>query len=215
MEARRTGVKQKRSYDSSRRQERAAAAHAAMLDSAREIFLAQGYAATTVEEIAGRGGLSAGTVYKSYGGKPGVVRALVQLALEGAGSIPAEQRSDLLQRELSDPRQLIDAWSRLSIEVAPRVAPIMLLLKEVAATDSTASELLDEIEQARLDRMGHNAQTLASGGHLRAGVTWEEARDVLWIHTSAELFDLLVHRRRWTLEQYAEFIARSMTALLL
>lgn len=215
MGERTTDVKQTRRYDSTGRKERAAAAHAALLDAARDVFLTEGYATTTVDEIARRGGMSAATVYKSYGGKPGVVRALVHVALRGAGPVPAEERSDALQRQFTDPRRLVEAWSRLSMEVAPRVAPLVLLLKEVAATDAAAGALLDELEQSRLERMGHNARTLADAGHLDVGMTWEDARDVMWVHTSAELYDLLVRRRGWSLERYGDYIARSMEALLL
>jgi hypothetical protein len=56
-----------------------------------------------------------------------LVRGLCQRALAGAGATPAEVRSDSLKLSEGDPRRLIEGWGRLSAEVAPRVAPILLL----------------------------------------------------------------------------------------
>jgi len=38
---------------------------------------------------------------------------------------------------------------------------------------------------------------LIAPGRLRNGVSTEEARDVLWVHNSVELWDLFVNQRGW------------------
>src|SRR4249920_267145 len=90
-------VNTRRPYDSTRRREKARRSHDALLDAALARFLQYGYLATTVESIAHDASTSTATIYKSYGGKPGLVRALCARALEGAGPTPAEQRSDTLK----------------------------------------------------------------------------------------------------------------------
>src|SRR4051812_17651158 len=94
---RRCHVKSTRSYDSSRRVARAQDTRRRIVASARELLLRDGYAATTVADIAEQAGVSPETVYKSFGGKPGLVRAVWAQALEGAGPEAAEERSDRLQ----------------------------------------------------------------------------------------------------------------------
>ena len=79
------------------------------------------------------------TIYKTYGGKPGLVRALCERALGGVGPVPAEQRSDALQAGETDPRKVIEGWGRLTTEVAPRIAPLLLLLRDAADGDPAAS----------------------------------------------------------------------------
>ncbi|MEA2901511.1 MAG: hypothetical protein QOH36_1398 [Actinomycetota bacterium] len=207
-------VKRTRAYDASRRQERARRQHEAALDAARARFLHHGYAATTVESIAVAARVSAATIYKSYGGKAGLVRALSQRALAGAGPVPAEERSNAL-RSLSDPVQVIEGWGRLTAEVAPRVAPLLLLLRDAARVDPEAGALADELDQSRLARMAENARYLAFAGHLRPGVTASDARDVLWLCSSPELFDLLVNRRGWSLDRFSRFVTDTMTTALL
>jgi AcrR family transcriptional regulator len=208
-------VKPRRAYDTSARRERARITHEALLDAALARFLDQGYAATTVESIALDAGVSDATIYKSYGGKPGLVRALCERALAGAGPTPAEQRSDALKQREPDPRKVIEGWGRLTAEVAPRVAPILLLLRDAGGADAVAADLYDELDTNRLARMTENARALVDGGHLRAGLRLRDVRDVLWLYSSPELFDLLVRRRRWSVRRYSEFLAAAMIDALL
>jgi AcrR family transcriptional regulator len=140
------------------------------LERARDLFLAHGYAATTVESIASAAGVSVATVYKTYGGKSGLVRELCTQALAGVGPVPAEDRSDAL-RAVDGPRTLVEGWGALIEEVSPRVSPLLLLLRAAAETDPDAAVLYAELDQARLDRMSENARHLAGRGRLRAGVS--------------------------------------------
>src|SRR3954463_8439770 len=86
-------VNARRAYDSSRRRERARVAHDALLDAALKRFTLHGYAATTIESIASDAEVSAATIYKTYAGKPGLVRALCERALGGRGAVHAGERS--------------------------------------------------------------------------------------------------------------------------
>jgi len=155
------------------------------------------------------------TVYKVFGNKTGLVRAIRDRALAGAGPVHAERRSDQMQASENDPRAIIRKWGVLTMEVAPRVAPVLLLVREAAASDPELARLLEEMDAARLTRMTHNARTLLKAGHLGKGMTLAAAADVLWAYSSPELYELLVLRRSWSLERYGRFIADSMIAALL
>jgi hypothetical protein len=81
-------------------------------------------------------------IYKSFGGKPGLVRAIYQQALHGQGPVPAERRSDTVQARERDPRKIIQAWGAFVTEIAPRAAPILLLVRAAASTDAEIQSLL-------------------------------------------------------------------------
>jgi AcrR family transcriptional regulator len=170
---------------------------------------------TTIVAIAADAGVSVDTIYKSFGGKPGLVRAIRTRALEGEGPVPAEQRSDALHTPEADPRTIIEAWGALVTEVAPRVAPILLLIRSAAATDPEVMGLLDEMDRDRLRRMTDNARRLRDNGHLRPGITLAHAADVLWTYSSPELYELLVIRRGWSPKTYGLFVAEAMIKALL
>ena len=215
MERKQSPVKPRRVYDSARRQEQARQTRDAILAVARRRFLADGFAPTTIAVIAADAGVSVDTVYKAFGGKPGLVRAICQQALAGQGPIPAETRSDTLQFTEPDPRAIIRGWGALTAEVSPRGAPIMLLVRDAAAADPDMARLQADLDRQRLDRMTHNARNLATAGHLRADLTVKHAGEIMWTYSSPQLYELLVVIRRWPVRRYATFIADAMIAALL
>jgi AcrR family transcriptional regulator len=205
----------KRPYDATRRQERAARNRTAIVDAAERRFLRDGYAATTVAAIAADAGVSDHTIYKAFGGKPGLIRAIRVRALEGTGPVPAEQRSDELDAGAQKGRAIIEGWGRLTAEVMPRVAPVLLLIRDAATSDPEVRDLLTELDADRLRRMTDNAGRLAAAGHLRPDLTVADAAEVLWTYTAPELYELLVLRRRWSPGRYAEFAVDAMIHALL
>jgi AcrR family transcriptional regulator len=210
-----TNVKPNRPYDGSRRREQARQNRARIVDAAERLFLRDGYTSSTVARIAADAHVSPDSIYKSFGGKPGLVRAIRDRALEGLGPVPAEQRSDELQAHESDPGKIIQGWGAFVAEIAPRVSPILLLIRDVAATDAEVRVLRDEMDAARRARMTDNARRLRDAGHLRSDVTLAHCTDILWTYSSPELFELLVLRRGWSPARYGRFVADAMTAALL
>jgi AcrR family transcriptional regulator len=208
-------VKRTRRYDSARRQDAAQRRRAAVVEAARRLFLREGFSGTTIARIATDAGVSEETVYKAFGNKIALVRAIRDQALAGVGPVHAERRSDHMQASENDPRQIIRGWGVLTMEVAPRVAPVLLLVSDAAASDPELARLQAEMDAARLTRMTHNARTLLKGGHLRRGINLDEAADVLWTYSSPELYEMLVVRRGWEVERYGRFIADAMIAALL
>jgi AcrR family transcriptional regulator len=215
MEGNKGPVKTRRRYDSSRRRQQALRTREAILEAARRLLLGGGYAGTTIASIADAADVSVETIYKGFGGKPGLVRAIAEKGLEGVGPIPAERRSDEMRTLERDPSKVMRRWGTFTTEVAPLAAPIGLLVRTAAATDPEMAALLEELDHARLVRMEHNARQLFERGDFREGVTLEHARDVLWTYSSPELYELLVLRQGWPLERYGQFVAEGMIAALL
>jgi AcrR family transcriptional regulator len=202
----------KRKYDGSARRAQAAKVRESLLQAARDILLTDGYAALTIPKVADACGVSAESVYKRFPGKAALVRAVVQQGLEGAGPVAAEDRSDALSAD--DLTALLEGWGRLSAEVAPRVAPILLLLEAAAHHDPELTALAQDIDDDRRTRMAGNATRLAAAGHLPPTVDVETATDILLTYSSAQLYDLLVLRSRWDLDRYAEFVTVGIAAHL-
>jgi AcrR family transcriptional regulator len=205
-----------RAYDARRRRDAAEESRMRVLAASRKLFLAGGYGQTTVAAIARAAGVSKESVYKGFGGKPGLVRAIHEQSLLGAGCSPAEERSDRAQATVNDPRELMAQFGRFITEVSPLEAPVFLLIHDAAASgDPDMAALLRDVEDARYRRMLHNARQVLGRGFLREGVTAEEAADVMFTCTSAELYQSLVLKRGWNAERYGGFIARTLAANLL
>lgn len=210
-----TTVKARRRYDSRGRQAQARRSQEAVLDAAESQFLARGYGATTVVAVAAAAEVSVETVYKAFGGKSGLVRALYDRALEGRGSIPAYERSDEMRGRETDPRTIMRGWGQLTTEVAEQMAPIRLLIRAAAVTDPEIVTLLVDSDRERLERMRHHAEFLHARGYLRPGITTEKATDVLYYCSSLEMYDVLVLQRGWSLPEFARLVGDFMIATLL
>jgi AcrR family transcriptional regulator len=205
-----------RSYDARRRQEAAEESRKRVLAHARALFLAHGYGRTTIAAIAHAAGVSKEAVYKAFGGKPGLVRAIYEESLLGTGGPPAEERSDHAQATVTDPRELMEQFGRFVSEISPLGAPIYLLIRDAAASgDQDMAALLRNMDGERYQRMLHNAHQVLGRGFLRPGLTAEEVADIMFMSTSAELYETLVLKRGWTAERFGHFMARTLAANLL
>jgi len=87
----------------------------AIRDAAERLFIARGYSATTMEELAEEADVAVGSIYAHYGSKEGVYTALIDRALEldkqycdegfDAGASPAERLLGLAEGYLRFARE--------------------------------------------------------------------------------------------------------------
>src|SRR3954454_18428791 len=194
------GVNPRRAYDASRRQEQARHNRAAILDAARERFLELGYAGTTMNAVAADAGVSVETVYKAFGNKAGLVKAVFDVAIVGDDEpIPLMQRQLIAHIEAEpDAREKLERAGPPLAETAARTQPIVLVVRAAAVTDASAAGVWEQLQAERLGGMAMFAAHLHGAGCLREGVSKNEARDVLWTYNSVEIWDLLVNQRCWT-----------------
>ena len=207
----------KRSYDASGRRARAQRTRAEIVDVARRLFTADGYAATAIADIAREAAVSPETIYKAFASKGALLGAVVRAAVRGdAGATPLRERPeiDAIRRE-TDPARQLDLYGSLLADVNPRLAPLYALMREAApATDDIAAELA-RLNDDRLVSMGEFAALLHARGALRVGVSRAEARDVLWTLNSPELYELMVIRRGWSSRRYGRWVSQALKAALL
>jgi AcrR family transcriptional regulator len=203
-----------RRYDSTRRRQQAQRNRDAVLAAARERFLDQGYAATTIAEIAGDAAVSAETVYKAFATKAGVLKALFDVAVAGDDEpIPMVQR-DVIQNVAneSEAARKLEMYAEHLAVTMPRSAPVQLLARDAAASSPDAREVWKQIRQETLTGMTMLASSLAETGQLR--VNAREARDVLWTYHAPELYELLVLERGWSAKRYGKFVAQALIGAL-
>jgi AcrR family transcriptional regulator len=90
----------------SRRAEHVQDTLAALVQAARELFAAQGYAGTGTEEIVARARVTRGALYHHFRDKPDLFRAVMQ-------SVAGELAQRLVTQELSHPADDAGAWDQL------------------------------------------------------------------------------------------------------
>ena len=207
----------RRPYDSTGRQARARENRTVILATARELFLEHGYSSATMAAIAAEAGVSVETIYKVFGNKPGLLRALFDVAVGDDDQVIPNLDREVLDQLWAepDPEKKLRLYGEILGRGAARVQPVQLLARQAAASDPAAAEVYETIRNERLAGMTGFAGFLNDSGRLRDDVTVEEARDVLWTYNSAELWELLVVKRGWQPERYGRWIGDALVAALL
>ncbi|HET6988991.1 MAG TPA: helix-turn-helix domain-containing protein, partial [Kribbella sp.] len=186
------------------------------LQAARQRFLAQGYAATTIAEIAQSAGVSVETVYKAFATKAGVLKALFDVSVAGDDEpIPMVERPETraIQRE-PDVRRKIRLYVDGLTQRQQRSARVQILIRDGRHSDETLRETWQTLLDERLTGMTIFGRHLLETGDLRPGITLDEVADVLWTYISVEFYELLVLLRGWTPERYAALLASAITDAL-
>ena len=205
-----------RSYDASRRQEQARRTRARVLDVAKHRFLDDGYVQTTMAAIATEADVSVETIYKAFSNKAGILKAMFDVAIAGDDEPVPLQEREMVARIEAEP----DARTKLAIYGdayavrASRAVPVQLLVRDAAAADAGAAEVWRQLNDERFAGMTAFATHLRDSKALRRGVTRDEARDVLWLHTAPQVFELLVLERGWTVARFGRWITQQLVAAL-
>lgn len=204
----------RRPYDSSRRRAAAERNRTAILDACRELLFRDGYRGTTVRAVADRAEVSPETVYKAFGGKPGLLKALWDATLAGDDApVAMADRTEL--REVlatADARAKLERWAAFVAGVHERLAGLVALLDQAGPE---VAELRAATEEERLRGVGGFVAHLAESGVLRADADRAEAVDACWALTSARLWTDLTGARGWTRDAYERRLASLLAAVLL
>ena len=206
-----------RAYTSPARSEQAARTRGAVLDAARELFTTQGYARTTVQQIARSAGVNVDTIYHSVGRKPDLMRALVESALSGTpDAVPGAER-EYVQRMIAAPSigEKIDIYAAAVTAIHGRLSPIFIALRDAALTDDACRGLWKEISERRARNMRQLAADLRGTGELRDDLSDDEVADIIWSTNAAEYWALLVDERGWTPERFSSWLSDAWRRLLI
>jgi AcrR family transcriptional regulator len=206
----------KRSYDASGRREQARARRRAVVVAARVLFERDGFRPTTIAAVAERAGVSAESIYKGFGTKAALAKAVFDLVVAGDDEpVPVWRRSeaDAIRVE-PDVRRKIVMYTRGLAARQQRSAKVQILIRDGAHTDESLAALWQQLLAERLTGMTMLGRHLIESGQLREGIELDEVRDVLWTYTAVELYELLVVERGWPLDRYADWIGRAVTAAL-
>jgi AcrR family transcriptional regulator len=202
-----------RPYDASSRRESAARNRTAVLAACRELLFRDGYHRMTVRSVAEQAGVSPETVYKTFGGKAGLMKALWDVTLAGDDQPVAIADRPQMQevRSAADPVEKLRRWARFVTGANQRLAPLYGLLAEAGPE---VTQMLATTQQERLTGVRALVTHLADTGLLVAGCDPATAADGCWALTGPELFLDLTMRRGWQPGQYEDWLTRMLTANL-
>jgi AcrR family transcriptional regulator len=184
---------------------------------AADLFLDQGYGATTLDQVAARAGVAVQTVYFHFGNKATLLKEALDVAAVGDDEpVALLDRSwlDELTAE-PDPVRVIELWTNGGREILERVAPLLAVVRGTVGTDPDLAAQWEVNEGQRRTAFRVLADLLADRGALLPGLTVEGAADLAFLITSAENYIVATHTLGWTPEHWQRTTATLLTLGLL
>jgi AcrR family transcriptional regulator len=210
MKARTNRSRSTRRYVSEVRQQAAEATRASILSTARKLFVRHGIDKVTIAQIAQATGVAPSTIYAVYRSKEGVLRAIMRSTLFG-------ERFQQVQSKLqgvTDPVRLIALSAHVARAIYEGESSELGLMRGSAAFSPALRKLEQEFEKIRFDMQEERVKLLFEHGRQRKGLRPDEARRILWMYTSRDVYRMLVHEAGWTPDRYQEWLSEALVDAL-
>lgn len=204
------GQPQGRRYHSPLREDRAARTRRRITEAAGELFLEDGFGATTVGAIAARAGVSPQTVYAAFGSKAAVLEALLASLEDAAGAAGWRERL----AEEDDPAALLDLFARWTASMLGTSRQLLVAARG-AMHDPRVRELAARGDDHRRDALRDLLGRLSRAGALRPDLSPQEALDRAWALTGVELFLAVSEGCGWDRDAYASWLSELLRQQLL
>jgi AcrR family transcriptional regulator len=200
----------KRAYKSGHRADAAAASRTRVLAAARTLFAERGVEAVTIAEIADRAGVSASGIYTNFKSKQGVLHALMEQALFGSRYRAALAQLD----DEADPVRRLIATAGVARAIYEGECAELGLIRGVSALSPELNALEKTFEDLRFELQEARIKHLFAAGMAKDGLSIDEARRVLWMYTSREIYRLFVQEAGWSPGRYEAWLSQTLVDAL-
>lgn len=198
------------------KRERSAVTRRSIVQAAAQEFTASGYHGATMASISRRAGVATQTVYFVFHTKTALLTAAIDAAVMGDEELPPERSAWWGEATTTGHgRRAIELFVDGTVDILVRAAPLSRVAQSAAGSDTEVLELIHHHEQLRVDGYRAFVDTLHARGFLKAGLTPEEATDVLLTLVGANVFLDLTQDRGWDISRYARWAGRALGLLLL
>lgn len=201
----------KRSYSSSLRASGAETTRARIMNAAKTLFTHKGIDKVTIEDIAKKAGVASSTVYAAFKSKEGVLRALMEACLFGKRYRDAQS----LLTGVRDAVRLIALTAHIARAIYDGESAEMGLLRGASAFTPALRRLEQDFEAMRFDMQEERVNLLFEQGKARADLTLKEARHILWMYTSRDVYRMLVQQGGWSSDRYQQWLADTLVSALI
>jgi AcrR family transcriptional regulator len=202
-----------------RRQRAARETRRRIVAAAHDLFVEQGYGATTIQQIAERADVAWQTVYSVFGNKVTILSQVFDTAVAGDDEPVRVMDRPFAQaiRDTADPVEKTRLHARHMRETYGRIAGITGVIEAGAGVDPEIGVLWQKLQDQRRYGMGLAATDILAAARAQGhpiSVTEEQAGDILWFLTGPWAYRAFVIDRDWSAGAYEEWIAQATATQL-
>jgi AcrR family transcriptional regulator len=200
----------RRPYDSERRRQAADVTRERVLNTAKGLFGRHGIDRVTMAQVADRAGVAVPTVYAIFGSKVGILRALMRATLFG----PRFQKARAKLEGVTDPVRLIALTAHVARAIYEGESSELGLLRGAAAFSPSLRKLEREFEKIRFEMQRNRLRRLFAESRQKKGLAFTDARRILWMCSSRDVYRMLVHEGGWTPARYQKWLSETLVDAL-
>lgn len=181
-----------------------------LLVASRELFLEQGYARTSMEEIAARAGVSEQTVYNQFGTKCELLAAVLDRAIAGdAAPVNVIEWPWFAAGDDEPAAEVIARFAAAGTAILARVAPLYDVVRSASALPEVKLLLADNRRRRRADQR-HIVGALAAAGKLRPDLDAHHAADVIYGVMNEDVYLLLTADCKWSRKRFTTWLTETL-----
>jgi AcrR family transcriptional regulator len=195
----------------SRRERQAAETRRDIVAAGRRLFAQQGYAKTSVVQIAHEAGVSVQTIYDSVGSKAAIVRMLIDL-------IDAESGVPELVSEFTPaarPRNVIATAVRISRNICERCDDVLTALVTSAPTEPEMAAAMAEGQRRHREGIRQTVGLVVKPQVLARGVSVAHAVDLVSAMTEPAVVRTFVKDYGWSFDKWEKWTVATLCDLVL
>jgi TetR/AcrR family transcriptional regulator of autoinduction and epiphytic fitness len=199
------------------RADRARQTRRRMLERARELFVTEGYAATTMERIADGAGVAVQTLYYTFRTKGQLLREVIEVTAAGEeDAAPVAQRAWMQEMLASTSGQRVLALGvEHGTDIFERAAPLWPAVAAAAAADPDVERYWRGVAANRRAGQARMVARLTELGALRHGLDPDQATDLVVVLFGHDVFHSLVSEAGWDVGVYKAWLFTTLVQQLL
>lgn len=199
------------------RADRARQTRRRMLDRARELFVTDGYAATTMERIADEAGVAVQTVYYTFRSKGQLLREVIEVTAAGEDdAAPVAQRAWMREMLTARSGQRVLALAvEHGADIFERAASLWPAVATATAADPDVERYWRGVAADRRAGQARMVARLTELDALRHELDPDRATDLVVVLFGHDVFRSLVCEAGWNLAAYKAWLFPTLVQQLL
>jgi AcrR family transcriptional regulator len=196
----------RRRYNAAARRAQSEETRARILAVAKALFSKDGVDKATIDDIAERAKVSPSTVYGLFRSKAGILKEIIQGTFFGANYASVAQRT----KETDDPVELLRITAAISRAIFDTEKREIGLMRGTSAFSPELKRIETEFERIRFDLQEERARLLVEKFAIARRLGVARVRDIMWMYTGRDIYRMLVLERRWSSDEYEQWLAHTL-----